>query len=164
VAELTYQMFRSCDGTSIAYRVIGEGQPVVLVHGLTLTSSINFSRRWKWNADCTEVEPAGGPTVEGALVEAGLKVVMLDLRGHGHSEKPHDPRGYDMEIFADDVRALAAHLNLGRAAVVGYSLGSMIAGHLLAEEWVSCAALCGMASFSGTRRGPRIASEIGHLG
>ena len=74
-------------------------------------------------------------------------MVMLDLRGHGHSGRPHDPGAYGLEIFAEGVRSLVAHLGLGRAALVGYSMGAWICCHLLGDPWVSKAALCGADSF-----------------
>ena len=69
--------------------------------------------------------------MESALLDAGFQVVMYDLRGHGQSAKPHDPGCYSMDAHVGDVQALAGHLSLDRPAVVGYSLGSMIAGRLL---------------------------------
>ena len=47
---------------------------------------------------------------------AGCQVVMLDLRGHGHSGRPHDPGAYGLEIFAEGVRSLVAHLGLSLSA------------------------------------------------
>jgi pimeloyl-ACP methyl ester carboxylesterase len=85
--------------------------------------------------------------VESALLDAGFQVVMYDLRGHGHSDKPDDRGRYSMDAHAGDVQALADHLSLDRPALAGYSLGSMIAGRLLGSPWVSAAALCGAPSY-----------------
>jgi pimeloyl-ACP methyl ester carboxylesterase len=85
--------------------------------------------------------------VESALLDAGFQVVMYDLRGHGHSDRPHDPGCYSMDAHVGDVQALVGHLALERPAVVGYSFGAMIAGRLLGSPWVSAAALCGTGSF-----------------
>ena len=130
MSEPDYDGFTSHDGTRIAYRVTGKGRPVVLVHGYTVTSISN----WATHVDPDErgVPVAGpGPTVESALVEGGFQVAMLDLRGHGHSDKPHDPERYSMDIFADDVRSFVDHLGLERAALVGYSFGAWIAERAL---------------------------------
>jgi pimeloyl-ACP methyl ester carboxylesterase len=140
-----YDHFTSHDGLTIAYRVSGHGRPVVLLHGFTVTSTVNFATHYAY-ADDGGLEATAGPTVESALLDAGFQVVMYDLRGHGHSGKPHDPGRYSMDAHVGDVQALAGHLALDRLALVGYSLGSMIAGRLLGSSWVSAAALCGVDS------------------
>jgi pimeloyl-ACP methyl ester carboxylesterase len=145
MAKPAYERFSSHDGTSIAYRVSGEGHPVVLVHGYTVTSTVNFATHYSDDGSGGLAE-AAGPTVESALVGAGCQVTMLDLRGHGHSDRPHDAERYSMQIFADDVRALVSHVGIAQAALVGYSFGASISCHLLADPWVSQAALCGMPS------------------
>jgi pimeloyl-ACP methyl ester carboxylesterase len=140
-----YDRFSSRDGTSLAYRVSGQGTPVVLVHGYTLTSTTNFATHYRDDGSC-QLVAADGPTVESALVGAGCRVVMLDMRGHGHSGRPRDSDSYSLEICADDVRALVTHVGLDRAALIGYSVGAWISCHLLADPWVSGAALCGIGS------------------
>ncbi|MFY9930918.1 MAG: alpha/beta fold hydrolase [Streptosporangiaceae bacterium] len=146
MSEPAYDHFTTHDGLAIAYRVSGHGRPVVLIHGFTVTSTVNFATHCAYDGD-GQLVTAAGPTVESALHDAGFQVVMYDLRGHGHSDKPHDPACYTMDAHVGDVQALAGHLSLDRPAVVGYSLGSMIAGRLLALPWVSAAALCGTGSF-----------------
>jgi pimeloyl-ACP methyl ester carboxylesterase len=141
-----YDHFVSHDGLPIAYRVSGRGRPVVLIHGYTVTSTVNFATHYGF-ADDGGLEPTAGPTVESALLDAGFQVVLYDLRGHGRSAKPHDPGRYAMDAHVGDVQALVEHLSLDRPAVVGYSLGSMIAGRLLGFPWVSAAALCGTGSY-----------------
>jgi pimeloyl-ACP methyl ester carboxylesterase len=128
------------------YRVSGHGRPVVLIHGFTVTSTVNYATHYVY-ADDGGLEATAGPTVESALLDAGFQVVMYDLRGHGHSAKPHDPGCYSMDAHVGDVQALVGHLSLDRPAVVGYSLGSVIAGRLLGSSWESAAALCGTVSF-----------------
>jgi pimeloyl-ACP methyl ester carboxylesterase len=142
----SYDRFTSHDGTSLAYRVSGEGVPVVLVHGYTVTSTTNFATHYA-DDGTGRLVPADGPTIESALSEAGCQVVMLDLRGHGHSDRPHEAERYRIENFADDVRAFVSHLGISRAALIGYSFGSMISSHLLTDPWVSRAALGGVASW-----------------
>ena len=144
--EPAYDHFTTHDGLAIAYRVSGHGRPVVLIHGFALTSSVNYATHYAYD-NSGQMEAIAGPTVEGALLDAGFQVVMYDLRGHGRSAKPHDPGWYSMDAHAGDVQALVGHLSLDRPAVVGYSLGSMIAGRLLGLPWVSAAALCGTGSF-----------------
>ncbi|HUC22495.1 MAG TPA: alpha/beta hydrolase [Streptosporangiaceae bacterium] len=141
-----YDHFISHDGLAIAYRASGHGRPVILIHGYTVTSTVNFATHYGFT-DGGGLEATAGPTVESALLDAGFQVVMYDLRGHGHSAKPHVRGCYDMEAHVGDVQALVDHLSLARPAVVGYSLGSMIAGRLLGFPWVSAAALCGTGSY-----------------
>lgn len=143
--EPAYDHFTTHDGLAIAYRVSGHGRPVVLIHGFIVTSTVNFATHYAYDGS-GQLEATAGPTVESALLDAGFQVVMYDLRGHGQSAKPHDPGCYSMDAHAGDVQALAGHLSLDRPAVVGYSLGSMIAGRLLSLPWVSAAALCGTDS------------------
>ena len=146
MGQPAYDSFRARDGVCIAYRVSGHGIPVVAVHGYSLTSTVNFATHYRQEGLHRPVE-AAGPTIESALVDAGCQVVMLDVRGHGHSDRPHDPASYSMEIFADDVRSLVEHLGLERAALVGYSMGAWISCDLLADPWVSRVALCGVGSY-----------------
>jgi pimeloyl-ACP methyl ester carboxylesterase len=53
-------------------------------------------------------------------------VIGLDCRGHGHSDKPHDPDAYKTEIMAGDVTRLLDHVDIDRAAYLGYSMGARI--------------------------------------
>jgi 3-oxoadipate enol-lactonase len=92
----------------IAWERRGEGPPVVLVHGLGYA-------RWGW-------EP-----VADALAER-FEVVLLDNRGIGESEAPAGP--YTAAEMADDVARVLDEAGLGRAHVVGTSLGGMIAQEL----------------------------------
>jgi non-heme chloroperoxidase len=144
--EPAYDHFITHDGLAIAYRVSGHGRPVVLIHGFALTSSVNYATHYAFDGS-GRLAATAGSTVESALLDAGFQVVMYDLRGHGQSAKPHDPGCYSMDAHAGDVQALVGQLSLDRPAVVGYSLGAMIAGRLLGLPWVSAAALCGADSF-----------------
>jgi len=101
-------MFSSFDGVKLHYETEGEGSPVVLLHGF------GASTRTNW------VEPG----IWSALVHAGHRVIGLDARGHGESEKPHDPAFYADGAMVRDVAELFDHLALGTASVVGYSMGA----------------------------------------
>jgi pimeloyl-ACP methyl ester carboxylesterase len=102
VSQPAYDHFTTHDGLAIAYRVSGHGRPVVLIHGYTVTSTVNFATHYALGGDGILAETAG-PTVESALLDAGFQVVMYDLRGHGRSAKPHDPRCYTMDAHVGDV-------------------------------------------------------------
>src|SRR5439155_4720135 len=61
------------------------------------------------------------------------RVIALDNRGHGQSGKPHDPKKYGKEMAEDSIRLLD-HLKIKKAHVIGYSMGAMIVGNLLANH------------------------------
>jgi pimeloyl-ACP methyl ester carboxylesterase len=102
----------------IAYLDEGEGDPIVLVHGFASTKEVNW------------VMPGWTAT----LRRDGRRVIALDNRGHGQSTKLYDPADYHTEIMAGDVAALIEHLKLGRADLMGYSLGSRISAVLAAHR------------------------------
>jgi pimeloyl-ACP methyl ester carboxylesterase len=106
--------FLSHDGLRLTWHELGAGDaspPIIFQHGFT--SSTHF----EW--------------VLGGLAEAvaglGRRTVGLDARGHGASEKPHEPRYYGEDHMARDVMALADHLGFECYDLVGYSMGGAIA-------------------------------------
>ncbi|MDO8878732.1 MAG: alpha/beta hydrolase [Pseudolabrys sp.] len=105
--------FKSGD-VEISYIDEGTGDPVVLVHGFASNKEVN----WVSTAWVT------------TLTQAGRRVIALDNRGHGQSGKLYDPAAYHTDKMADDVRALLDHLKIGRADVMGYSMGARITAYL----------------------------------
>ena len=107
--DLPVHRFQSGDGLALAYREMGAGRPLVLIHGL-------FSNGW------TNWVRYGHATL---LAEAGFRVILPDLRGHGESAAPHDPAAYPPDVLAEDGEALLRHLDLapGTFDLGGYSLG-----------------------------------------
>ncbi len=101
------QWFDAC-GVRLHYTDEGAGVPVVLLHGFAVHADLN----WRW------------PGITAALARR-FRVIALDLRGHGLSDKPHDPGRYGREMVVDIPRVLD-HLGIERAHVVGYSLGGII--------------------------------------
>jgi pimeloyl-ACP methyl ester carboxylesterase len=114
-AEAPDQFFDS-DGVKIHYRIWGAGDPVVLVHGFTASIDLNWVQ----------------PGVVAALAKE-FKVIALDSRGHGKSDKPHDPAAYG-DRMGDDVVRLLDHLKIDKAHVVGYSMGGFITLDLLTRH------------------------------
>ena len=106
------------NGVKIRYVTEGTGEPVVLIHGWMSDSSM-------WGAD-----KSGNTKLEGA---EGFQLIALDCRGHGKSDKPHDPEKYGPEMAADVVRLLD-HLKIGKAHLIGYSSGAFIAGKVAATH------------------------------
>jgi pimeloyl-ACP methyl ester carboxylesterase len=113
--------FTSWDGTEIAYWTWGEptgSPPVVLHHGFVAHARAN------WEA----------PGVVDALLRAGRQVVGPDARGHGDSQKPHDPAAYGEQRMARDLAALIDLLGAAQIDLVGYSMGAVVALLLAAED------------------------------
>ncbi|MBT9370244.1 alpha/beta hydrolase [Rhizobium sp. CSW-27] len=102
----------SHQGLSLAYFDEGEpaGAPVLLVHGFASTANVNW------------VYPGWLKT----LSEAGYRVIALDNRGHGASDKPKEAEAYRPAVMAEDVVALLDHLGLPDAHLMGYSMGARI--------------------------------------
>ncbi len=98
----------------IAYLDEGEGDPIVLVHGFASTKNVN----WVY------------PTWVSELKKSGRRVIAFDNRGHGESGKLYDSSAYEIAIMASDITALMDHLNIARADVMGYSLGSRMTAML----------------------------------
>lgn len=103
------------DGVKIDYVDEGEGEPILLIHGFASNATVN----WR---DPGWIE---------ALTKAGRRVVALDNRGHGNSEKLYQADRYGAPAMAEDAVRLLDHLGIGRADVMGYSMGARIAAFLV---------------------------------
>ena len=115
MADLRIDTFRSVDGVRLAWREVGAGRPVVLLHGLFSDAQTNWIRYGHARA----------------IADRGFRVVMPDLRAHGGSAKPHDAAAYPPDILADDGFALIAHLGLTDYDLGGYSLGGRTVARML---------------------------------
>jgi pimeloyl-ACP methyl ester carboxylesterase len=106
----------SHDGLRLAYFDEGDpaGDPVLLIHGFASSANVNW------------VHPGWVKT----LGDAGYRVIAIDNRGHGASDKPHDPQAYYPPVMAGDAVALLNHLGIAEAHVMGYSMGARISAFL----------------------------------
>ena len=131
--------FSSFDGTKIYYEVRGEGKPVLLVHGFIVNSN-----SWKRAALYKD------------LLNDGYKVIILDMRGNGRSDKPHDSTAYDNDAESKDIMGLMNLLKINEYSVVGYSRGSIITARLLVlDKRIKDAVLGGMGADFTNPQWPR---------
>jgi pimeloyl-ACP methyl ester carboxylesterase len=109
--------FFDSDGVKIHYLDQGGGAPVLLIHGFGSSADEHWvrtgmvdrlARRWR--------------------------VIAYDARGHGHSDKPHDPARYGLAHMRADAVALLEHLKIARARMMGYSMGGRITLEVLMRD------------------------------
>lgn len=116
--SISTEHFTTFDGTALAFHIVGEGPPVILLHGLFSSAQMNWI---KWGHG-------------DRLAAAGFRAIMLDFRVHGDSAAPRDAGAYPVGVLVRDVAALAEHLALeaGGFDLVGFSLGARTAIHAVA--------------------------------
>jgi pimeloyl-ACP methyl ester carboxylesterase len=110
--------YTSFDGTKLYYEEEGDGAPVVLLHGL----SVDVDGNWKT------------PGIWSALVDSGHRVIGFDARGHGRSDKPHEPSRYEGDAMVRDVGTMLDELRLPETDLVGYSMGASTALQFAARD------------------------------
>jgi pimeloyl-ACP methyl ester carboxylesterase len=104
------------NGVKVRYYVHGKGEPAVLIHGWLASADLNWSL----------------PGITRALAK-DYRVIALDVRGHGRSDKPTNDDAFGPELVEDVVRLLD-HLKIKQAHIVGYSMGGIIAANFLAKH------------------------------
>lgn len=109
--------FTSFDGTELAWHEMGEGRPVVLIHGYFSDANTNWIRYGHAEK----------------IAAKGYRVIMPDLRAHGDSARPHGADSYPADALADDGFALIDHLELTEYDLGGYSLGARTTVRMLAR-------------------------------
>jgi len=115
-------------GVSIEYDDIGNGVPLLLIHGFPLDR-----RMWRPQID--------------ALAASGYRVITPDLRGFGDCDVPDGP--FSMDLFADDLAALLDHLGIRRAVFGGMSMGGYVLLNTLERHPEKVAAACFIVTRSG---------------
>lgn len=115
-APILTESFLAPDGARLVWHEMGEGRPLVLIHGLFSTADVNWIRYGHARL----------------LVDAGFRVIMPDLRAHGQSASPHGAAAYPPDVLASDGFALIRHLGLTDYDLGGYSLGGRTTLRMLA--------------------------------
>ncbi|MEN3931501.1 alpha/beta fold hydrolase [Microvirga sp. W0021] len=107
----------SSNGVSIAFMDSpseqGRGEPILLIHGFASNHAVNW------------VDTGWVST----LNKAGYRVIALDNRGHGQSEKLYDPADYASQLMAADAVRLLDYLDIEDAHIMGYSMGARITAY-----------------------------------
>jgi pimeloyl-ACP methyl ester carboxylesterase len=106
--------FFDSDGIKIHYLDKGAGEPVILIHGFGANLDVNW-------------------TGMSSKLAQQFRVIAVDNRGHGRSDKPHDSSQYGINMVGDVVR-LMDHLQIKRAHIVGYSMGALITAKFITEH------------------------------
>jgi len=100
------ESFYNHEGVKIRFKEMGQGRPVVFIHGFGASLDT-----WRYITDSLKVDH---------------RLVLLDLKGHGFSDRPPDEK-YSLKEHADIVLGLIHHLGLKDVVLVGHSLGSIVA-------------------------------------
>jgi pimeloyl-ACP methyl ester carboxylesterase len=127
------------DGVELAYHELGEGRPVVLLHGLFSDATMNWIKFGHAER----------------IAREGSRVIMPDLRAHGASGRPHGVEFYPKGILARDLRELVAKLGLTEFDLGGFSLGSRTTVEGVGEGLRPRRAILGGAGLEGLRNWER---------
>ncbi|WP_338027968.1 alpha/beta fold hydrolase [Croceibacterium selenioxidans] len=111
MTEVRTDVVESFDGAALAVHRLGQGRPVLMLHGLFSSAQMNWIRFGH----------------AARLQDAGFEAIMPDLRAHGQSAAPHDPASYPCDVLVRDVRAVVDAVGLGDFDLVGFSLGARTA-------------------------------------
>jgi pimeloyl-ACP methyl ester carboxylesterase len=159
--------FTSFDGIRIAYHDEGEGPAVILLHGGYIDGLSQFGefervlpmaekRREMFREVFGSAPPLPNPPLEGrpglvrALLAAGARTILPDMRGFGESDKPREKAAYENSAMARDVIALIEHLRLNAVDVIGFSMGAGAAARMLVlrPPQVKSAILAGFGDYA----------------
>jgi pimeloyl-ACP methyl ester carboxylesterase len=159
--------FTSFDGIRIAYHDEGEGSAVILLHGgyvdglgqfgdferiLPLLEKQQEMFREVFGGALPLPNPPleGRPGVVRALLAAGARTILPDMRGFGASDKPREKTAYENSAMARDVVALIDHLRVDAVDVIGFSMGAGTAARLLLlrPPQVKSAILAGIGDYA----------------
>jgi pimeloyl-ACP methyl ester carboxylesterase len=139
MSQAAIHHWTASDGVDLAYHEMGEGRPVVLLHGLFSDANMNWIRFGH----------------AARIAGDGFRVIMPDLRAHGASGRPHGVEFYPKGILARDLRELIAGLGLAEFDLGGFSLGSRTTVEGVGEGLRPRRAILGGAGLEGLRNWER---------
>lgn len=139
--------FSAPDGVRLAWHELGKGRPVILIHGYISSADMNWIRF--------------GHAAK--VAHKGFRVIMPDLRGHGASDKPHDPNLYAPDVLTEDGLALIAQLGLTDYDLGGYSLGARTVSRMLARGAAPQRAILSGMGLEGLTQTSRRAGHFRHI-
>ena len=108
MTDIATHNWTSSDGIQLAWREVGEGRPLILLHGLFSDAHMNWIKFG--HAD--------------RIAAKGFRVILPDLRAHGLSGKPHEQVHYPQLVLVRDLNELIEHLELADFDLGGFSLGA----------------------------------------
>ncbi len=111
---MTLSGYADSDGLQIYYEQVGAGPPMVLVHGWGADTQSNWVHTGWLDA-----------------LKKHRRLVSIDVRGHGKSDKPHELAPYSYTAMSRDVLVVMDTLKIERADFMGYSMGSFMGAYLL---------------------------------
>ena len=117
MTDVSIEKWTASDGVELAWREMGQGRAVVLVHGLFSDGHTNWIKFGSAQR----------------LADRGFRVIMPDLRAHGLSARPQDAEAYPRGILARDIAELIARLDLSDYILGGFSLGARTTVQLVGE-------------------------------
>jgi len=117
--DYTTASFKTFDGLNLAWTETGSpnGRPTLVLHGFLASAQLNWI----------------DPGLASAMASTGRRILMPDLRGHGFSDAPSDPKAYPMDCLAQDQEVLLAQLGIRDFDLIGYSLGARTAVRIMAR-------------------------------
>jgi pimeloyl-ACP methyl ester carboxylesterase len=139
MSEAQVHYWTSSDRVELAYHELGEGRPVILIHGLFSDANMNWIRFGH----------------AARIAARGFRVIMPDLRAHGLSSRPHEPEHYPKGVLARDLRELVAYLKLDDFDLGGFSLGARTTVEGVGEGLRPRRAILGGAGLEGLRHWER---------
>ena len=139
MSEAQVHYWTSSDRVDLAYHELGEGRPVILLHGLFSDANMNWIKFGH----------------AARIAAQGFRLIMPDLRAHGLSARPHEPEHYPKGVLARDLRELVAHLGLSDFDLGGFSLGARTTVEGVGEGLRPRRAILGGAGLEGLRHWER---------
>jgi len=139
MSEASTHFWTASDGVKLAYHEVGEGRPVVLLHGLFSDARMNWIKFGH----------------AARIASEGRRVIMPDLRAHGLSDHPHGTQFYPKGVLARDLRELITQLSLEDFDLGGFSLGARTTVEGVGEGLRPGKAILGGAGLEGLRNWER---------